>query len=74
MEGARIEQHGPLADRAEVVLDLEIVQHVLLRQHLPEQRPQLRDVPGVVAQRQAVGAGVLEGAGQPQDREAPQHP
>ena len=45
IEGPRIEQHGARADRLEIVLHLEVVQHVLLRQDISEQRPQLAGCP-----------------------------
>ena len=49
-EAAGVEQHGPLTERREVVLDLEVVDGVVAGKDFIQQRPQAGDVPLAVAQ------------------------
>ncbi len=49
-EPAGVEQHGPLPDSGEGVLNLEVFNGMAVAQDLGQQRPQLRDVPLTIAQ------------------------
>ena len=49
IDPTRVEQHDAVADRREVMLDLDIFEEIIVRQNLREQATQIRDVPLAMA-------------------------